>query len=1219
MRKNMLVYIFLIIILIFTNADNVIADNSYTYSVDAIISSLSGRTRRALYCKAGGCRVGSNFGIRVTLIDKNGKQIIGTKSIDYIYGKSSYGTGTVGKSYKTAVINNLSVSAPTKKNMNTLPVGKKGSVCTKNISVPTLIVHDNISPDFSNVVKYFKAAADEFSECLELGEEVNFADSKAVKKYVSNLNSTAIGQLLKQLQYTINVTSCETVNILKNLYILIEPISTITEGTLKAWHNGEPLSDEVIDEIKKIGSLSVSLLLSDGVVRNGMTGKEIAEYIGISGARYDVVKNYYYKSLNPATASSVPASAKSSINSFLEMLRQYNQMYNSVKEVPATSARFIGTSSEIGKRIYTAPDKRIYGYKNANGTGGLIVGSVGTHVGNIGHYLYLNEKVSSDFYYQPVSGMATSWNQLYTNKGYGMGVIKLSSKVNFSCEEKKCAITEKGDKLKSYPDKKNEKYCCDLEAWPELTEKAFDQNIVNSTWYKNTCVDYCKIVNNKMEVPKTRTIKECCLYKNYGPNQQTRTKNSTFDSKERFENSDVYKKYCTTPPKCTSKSVISTKTDDCCIKTNYETSIATLSDIEFKEWLKTNNPSGYDICFYEPPEEITSECQYTVSTDCPNCENTVATGYVRDVIYTPTGKDEWACIYESTGMWRNNYYNKSYGYGGNNYCSIYCIEDISITYPNGGFSVKNGSKITIGENKTWGPLKIEGVKTCRTDKINYEQFNKDFDATNDQVGKTWTEYMKQLARHEKVTSSPIITTNSNCGCKYSVTDSDPNGSSHTLSCCTAMGFTPYQYKVTLASADCKKQLNPDTGKEEETCVCSIGTLDGKSCVEERTGYNANCTAPDNTYNDSYSPVTYSYVSADGVTLSGSEGAICVASYSSGVSTAYAAYTNAHFNRQSTLTAINNCAKWERALNYDDFNPEINISYTDEVYSLFDTALVGNMNASTTPYYDTDYGWITAKPSDAKKIGYVCENRSCKKEENFAYPTVEYVEVVYNKKYNYTLPQEIFRYVLKETNESVSTRPSTPNYVDIGYGNLPVSLSSKGEYDISLELVTLGVNNKLNSFVFGEKQEYLTGNCENIYSCKYYVNEEIQLTKKGLNLIYRPISLTHPFPGQSGTSRKRGSNWDSDTLVANYITNSRGVKEYELYYKKDPLYAIELTPALILEIREYNSTTNYADYNLKCIDGEKCKSDFIRNSKFSKYFTGCRINDSSQRCNKGEAW
>ena len=202
--------------------------------------------------------------------------------------------------------------------------------------------------------------------------------------------------------------------------------------------------------------------------------------------------------------------------------------------------------------------------------------------------------------------------------------------------------------------------------------------------------------------------------------------------------------------------------------------------------------------------------------------------------------------------------------------------------------------------------------------------------------------------------------------------------------------------------------------------------------------------------------------------------------------------------------------------------------------------------------------------------------------------------------------------------SQSERPSTPNYVDVGYGNLPVSLKAGNINNISLELMTLGNGDKFNEFVFGSKRDFLTGSCNTEYLCDYYVYEEIQKDNEGLNLIYRPISLTNPFPGQDGTTRRRGSNWADDSLVYNYITYSRGAKEYDVY-KKTPLYSIKLTPSLILKIREYNSNTNYSDYNLVCVNGEKCKSNFIRSSEFTQYFSGCRLNDTTTGCNRGEAW
>jgi len=1236
-RKKIKVFACIIFFLIFTISVNAEDDTEIKFTVKDALGSLSKASSKAEYCKAGGCRTGSGtFGIRVTVVDgRTGIKIDGTNTIDYLHEKNSYGTGTISKLYKTAIVKKTSAGSVSIKKMSDIPeitFKKNGKTYYINdywkmnkdrYVAPTLKFPNSWNPNFDNVITYFKNAGLEFSQYM------NKLDGKNLDELAKELKNTLFGKILAAAKYTIDLPDCEAVEALKKVHIMIEPISTVTIGNQYAWWDGEPLKDEVINEIKKIGALNFYSLFQN---------PDLAKKLGISP---DVIIEMEEIASKPqlVTEHGLTLRQRTMMNYYMKVIRDYNKMYNHVKQTPSTSKRFIGTPTELAALIRDERNKELFGfvskdtpddctqYEKDKGTcwkcNTAVCGSVATHVGNIGKYMYMKNGLSG-FYYDEGTGTPNSWGELISKKGYGLSAIQITSEKTGSCTSG-CAINDNGKTLKNNPDPKEPRYCCTYskDKWKEYDdEPSFKKTIGATEWYKNTCGSYCKIEKGSFTVPKDFKEADCCTYTNYGPDAATRKSNSGgYNNQKELEGSDVYKKNCVTPqPKCTASSVILSKNDPCCYQSNYNEPIK--SDPDFEAWMLLNNSKGHAICF---EKTITNVCNYTVSTDCPNCENKVGIGYVKDEISPPTGKDEWDCIYESTGMWRNNYYSKSYGYGGNNYCSIYCKEEIDINYPDGGFRVTNGTKITIGENMTWGPVKTDGTKTCRTDKINYAQFDKDFESTNARVGTTWTEYMKQLARHEKVTSSAIITTNSSCGCRYYATGSDPNGNYHSISCCNALGFTPYKYEVTIGSASCETieetPTDPETGTvtTKEVCTCSSGRLSGKSCLEERTGYNSHCTAVNNTYNDSYSSVTYSYTSADGASLSGSEGPICVSRYSSGVSSAYSAYTSALSNRQATLTAINNCSKWEGTINYNDFKPEIRISYTDEVYSLTDEVLSTIQKGSMQVKYANSNGWHTVKPNDDKKIGYVCQNRSCSKKQDFAYPTSEYVEAEYNKKYSYILPSETFRYILKETNESLSYRPGTPNYVDVGYGNLPVSLSSKGEYEISLDLITLGNTNKLTDFIFGSKQSYLTGSCDNLYDCKYYVNEQVQITKKGLNVIYRPISLTNPFPGQSGTTRKRGSNWNNDTLVSNYITNNRGVKEYELYYKKAPLYVITLTPATILEIRNYNSNTQYSDYNLSCVNGEKCKSDFIRNSDFAKYFSGCRLNDSNSKCNKGEAW
>ena len=112
--------------------------------------------------------------------------------------------------------------------------------------------------------------------------------------------------------------------------------------------------------------------------------------------------------------------------------------------------------------------------------------------------------------------------------------------------------------------------------------------------------------------------------------------------------------------------------------------------------------------------------------------------------------------------------------------------------------------------------------------------------------------------------------------------------------------------------------------------------------------------------------------------------------------------------------------------------------------------------------------------------------------------------------------------------------------------------------------------------------------------------------RGLAIIYRPISLENPFPGIDGEIREPGSNWKSTKVKVDgetkylYISSNRNVSGSEIYHANvRPMYSFTLTPSVIMKIRAYNDTTDYGDFNMKCIkssDGvwKECKSNFLRN-------------------------
>lgn len=111
--------------------------------------------------------------------------------------------------------------------------------------------------------------------------------------------------------------------------------------------------------------------------------------------------------------------------------------------------------------------------------------------------------------------------------------------------------------------------------------------------------------------------------------------------------------------------------------------------------------------------------------------------------------------------------------------------------------------------------------------------------------------------------------------------------------------------------------------------------------------------------------------------------------------------------------------------------------------------------------------------------------------------------------------------------------------------------------------------------------------------------------RGLTIIYRPISLEDPFPGIEGENREPGANWKDDCFKVPgtnkyeciHINENRQETSSELYFENvDPMYEFILTPAIIMNIRKYNDSNEYADFNMKCDEENwlQCKSNFLRN-------------------------
>lgn len=136
---------------------------------------------------------------------------------------------------------------------------------------------------------------------------------------------------------------------------------------------------------------------------------------------------------------------------------------------------------------------------------------------------------------------------------------------------------------------------------------------------------------------------------------------------------------------------------------------------------------------------------------------------------------------------------------------------------------------------------------------------------------------------------------------------------------------------------------------------------------------------------------------------------------------------------------------------------------------------------------------------------------------------------------------------------------------------------------------------------------------------------------GINIIYRPISLDNPFPGEHGKTKNQngrapGDNWNwsftnktgaTESAVHAYITNNRGVHTEEVY-NETPIYEFILDTSNIRKIRKYNSQQkhNYTDEEtLECYGetAEFCQSTFLKNGITNGYFQFTNENPTGGTC------
>lgn len=601
----------------------------------------------------------------------------------------------------------------------------------------------------------------------------------------------------------------------------------------------------------------------------------------------------------------------------------------------------------------------------------------------------------------------------------------------------------------------------------------------------------------------------------------------------------------------------------------------------------------------------------------------------------------WDCIFDSDNLptGTREYIFKDYFVKYSNpYCAVYCREDVQYEFPSGSMIVKAGNHFTVGtggHDPAWEPIKFLSSRECKTyasttdDKsveINTEQFEEDWKEANDKVIDTWDQWkvaQQQDWSYGMSKQSPELDCDPECIKWRRECEEDDEGHEECDEVCVEeiyRGHTMYPPEVKYQYFGAKEEsdVTPSTWCD------SIGHDDpgtaAKALAHQKAKEEMETIETDIHACTQWSEFDeYRYVTLDSENVKAKR---------------YGKYPS-----------------YDLFSSYDEFNPDVSIDYQEPTHPPYDYSDFLKKEVSNS--VEDDNFSITGKRFSDK---YDCPptvapgHRTCVKREIFDFSPQKEAHATYKKEVQYSLKDGVFNIILKPQGIAVNAKElgssSSQVYIQLGYSALHVHfMTPSGRYKIGLdyegftpgEKIETGFEHNFDKLV-DQKSEYDCTyqvhneiienddpNCEgdNCFPCKNDNCDPASL--KGLNLVYRPISLGNPFPGLKGEGRAPGSNWGDESIIERFITNNRGVNGSAVY-QQVPMYQITLTPALIQKIRKYNETTTYNDFNLDCTsEGLECKSQFLRGTvgeyDFSKYFQDCKAegNRGSAKCCGVDNW
>ena len=1192
-------------------------------------------------CWAHGCRTYGVAGIRVSIVNGKGSKI-GT-TLDY-YGTNIGAQWNSGTHY---YVSSRSIKSGSHASVSTgafSAITAGNSISNLPGSAPSLnggYSNKSLSSiNFSSVASYFNSLSTSFNQVAQ-----SCKDAAACK---ASLKKTTMYALLKKHGISdTNATNCEY---LKDVYILVEPISMVVIG--------------------------------NDAGTSGTNGSLAKYFIGTSTEIAYIVKN---PSKVKAKATHVEGIAIGTIGGYITMPNTLEGFYLNPVSGTATASDLLNNTSGYGAgALYVwdkgidCPPEKVYCKLNATGTKLLSIGENGEEKKdpklccNINNYEFgkqsekdLKEsKWYKDFPCEEPTPPPPLCNLSNLTDPQCCNMTSVDGEYNYSEEDRNKIGGTTQVKLDQYLKKNHstfyKKYC-----EQEIESKCKVENI--GEYSKKGQLTCCSIKTGSTDNYKKEDLR------NILGSIITQAK---FDEYLKKNHKDYYdqchkedKKYCSLT--LTDKYI---ESDDktCCSVTEYDPDvmknaignaglIGGVTQDNFLELISGRYSEFYNFCQGgggdnpNPPGESDSrQCLFNPSTDCPNCNMTGSTGIIGDII---SGEHDPKYCILTHGQYREIKYE---------YCEIYCKPTAEYSLPNKGFSIAGGQHFTLGGQGLFSPITMNIKKECYA-QIHTQKFVNDLIDKNVTYENFYNDYQEIIKNYETLLNngvayeigSPSKTPECGYANNISGTAVDPKGVSHryNFSHCTAYGFDahwvyPSCYEVPIVTPE----------GETTTTVCPSPYI---------SYYTVSCANNDYTGREYFVGGDFEYsVLANTVSnmikypdkvAKGTAKKMCTTEkkskeeleqeYRDKIDKAKESLEHLKTSNPAgtIITDFKRCEAWIQDKSFIDRKVNPNISFeTNGLNYAYSGDLNKTFSDTITPKYYVDNGafyfkepmagasyLIETERINMSQMAYILEPKEGGGSEvQWVFiPNLlknDAIGATFERTFTYNLPWNTYNYIDKVTSIPSHTKPNGTNYVMIPYGNIPIALDQEvGTYDISLTINSFGATERnLNRYL---EQGKVSG-CEYKDTCQMNVGQDIQIDPPGANqsyldVVYRPISLKNPFIVQNlnrNNQGKTGENWcdkedcsSNNATVSKYITNNRGASSEDLY-KKEPMYKITLTTARILEIRKYNNTTTYDDFNLTCNgeNGKECKSTFIRNSNYQSYFAStCGINGDWNACDK----